>query len=700
MKLEKAASKWPEVGRIFDRVREADGIDKFYPPQADALKKGLLDGKNMVLSVPTASGKTLIAELAIMKHVLQGKKGLYLVPLRALASEKYEDLKAKYGDMAKVVLSTGDYDSKDPRLGDYDIIILTFEKMDSLLRHGVDWLRNVGVVVLDEVHLLDSVNRGPTLEMVIVKLRRMVKCQLLALSATIQNSEELGAWLDARVVESDFRPVKLWRGIYFDGEITFEGRKQGLEGTADPSVLLAKDTVKNKGQSLVFVNTRKSAEAEAEKLGKAVRVLLDGSERQRLDEIADKIMGAFDPPTFQCKRLADVVRNGSAFHHAGLGSKQRELVEKGFKSNLIKVISATPTLAMGVNLPGKRVVVRDWKRYGSYGMEPLPVLEINQLMGRAGRPKYDKEGEAVLLAKSLPEYDKLWEHYIEGQNEPISSKLGVEPVLRTHVLGLLAQEWMTKDELYELFGDTFYSYQFGHNFQLQQIINNVLDSLFEWGFIEEEDLKFRPTKLGQRIAELYIDPLTAHELIVFFGSRIKEDIVFATVLADSGEMRPLRGVRQSEEAIIFSEFEKYGLEEEQLRAFRMALIFSDWMGEKTENQLFLDYGIAPGILRTKLAIADWLLYASREICVLTGNRDWARKCSRLRKRIKYGVKEELLPLVRVRNIGRVRARLLFNSGITGPKQLKEADPRRVESLIGTKVGKKVRTQLLSDFSRN
>lgn len=693
MRLEQVAKDFPEVAKVVKRVQEADGVDRLYPPQTEAIKKGLLAGENLVMSVPTASGKTLVAELALMKQVLEGKKGLYLVPLRALASEKFQEFKEKYGDMCRVVLSTGEYDSKDSQLGQYDIIILTFEKMDSLLRHGVEWLRNIGVVVFDEIHLLDSANRGPTLEMVIVKLRRLVKCQVLALSATIQNSDELGAWLHAKIVESDFRPVKLWRGIFFDGEINFEGKKQALEGAGDASVLLTKDTIRKKGQCLVFVNTRRGAESEAEKQAAGIRGVLSPMEKQELEKLSGKILKVFDPPTVQCKRLADCVRGGSAFHHAGLGSKQRELVEQAFKSNLIKVISATPTLAMGVNLPGKRVVVRDWKRYGGYGMEPLPVLEINQLMGRAGRPKYDKEGEAVLIAKSFPEYEQLWDHYIEGLNEPISSKLGVEPVLRTHVLGLLAQEMLTKDELYSFFEDTFYSFQYGSGFKFESIINNVLDSLFEWGFIIEESLRFRPTRLGQRIAELYIDPLTAHELIELFGRGIREDIILMTALADSGEMHPLGGIRKSEGALIYSEFEKYDMEEEQLRAFRMALILSDWMNEKTEDRLFLDYGVAPGILRHKLAIADWLLFSCREICVLINEKEAAKRCAKLRNRLKYGVREELLPLVRLRNIGRIRARRLYNAGIKDVGALKETNPEKIEAILGRAIGKKVEAQL-------
>ncbi len=198
-------------------------IKELRPAQKKAVKAGLLEGKSVLVCTPTASGKTLIAELAAVKAVLeQKKKAVYIVPLKALATEKYRDFKRKYEKIAKVALSIGNLDASDPYLADYDIIITTSEKLDSLLRHHSPWLINVGVVIIDEIHLLNDPGRGPTLEILITLLRRVLKnLQIIGLSATIGNPEELAEWLGARLVEDDWRPVKLRKGVYLNGQLEF-----------------------------------------------------------------------------------------------------------------------------------------------------------------------------------------------------------------------------------------------------------------------------------------------------------------------------------------------------------------------------------------------------------------------------------------------------------------------------------------------
>lgn len=199
-------------------------ITEFRPAQKKALEAGLLEGKTLLVCTPTASGKTLIAEMAAGKSILEGKgKAVYIVPLVALANEKAKDFKKRYGHLFKVALSVGDFDSSDPHLMDYDLIICTAEKLDSLIRHHAPWLRFVSVVIVDEVHLLNDVSRGPTLEILITLLKQILPgAQIIALSATIGNPEELSKWLDARLVKDDWRPVPLHKGVYFDNTIEFE----------------------------------------------------------------------------------------------------------------------------------------------------------------------------------------------------------------------------------------------------------------------------------------------------------------------------------------------------------------------------------------------------------------------------------------------------------------------------------------------
>ncbi len=207
--------------RIYAEL-EKRGFTQLRPAQAKAIAAGLFEGKNLLICTPTASGKTLVAELAALQAIYHDKgKALYVVPLRALASEKHKTFSKDYPHL-KIGLSSGDVDSSDAYLEQHDLIITTSEKLDSLLRHRAPWLPHVRVAVFDEIHLLNDVDRGPTLEVVITILRNLLpKLQIIALSATIGNPKELAAWLGARLVEDSWRPVRLDKGIYFDGRIEF-----------------------------------------------------------------------------------------------------------------------------------------------------------------------------------------------------------------------------------------------------------------------------------------------------------------------------------------------------------------------------------------------------------------------------------------------------------------------------------------------
>jgi len=206
---------------VIERLKE-QGINKLNPAQKKALEKGVLNGKNLLVCTPTGSGKTLIATFAITKTLGKGKV-VYIVPLRALASEKYKEYKKFFDGSYKVAVSTGDIDSSSDYLAKYDMIILTVEKFDSLIRHHSSWIKDIALVVIDEVHLMNDASRGPTLEILITILKQLLKnAQLIALSATIGNPEELSEWLNAELVYDEWRPVKLHKGVYFGGEVEFK----------------------------------------------------------------------------------------------------------------------------------------------------------------------------------------------------------------------------------------------------------------------------------------------------------------------------------------------------------------------------------------------------------------------------------------------------------------------------------------------
>ena len=179
----------------------------------------LLKEKSLLICAPTASGKTLVATMAITNVIKEGK-AIYLVPLKALANEKYKEYQELFKDTNyKVVMSTGDIDSDSSYLANYDLLILTTEKLDSLLRHKISWIGEIKTVVIDEIHLLNDPSRGPTLEIIITLLKQLIKPQIIGLSATIGNPKALADWLEAKLVIDTWRPVKLHKGIFMDGEV-------------------------------------------------------------------------------------------------------------------------------------------------------------------------------------------------------------------------------------------------------------------------------------------------------------------------------------------------------------------------------------------------------------------------------------------------------------------------------------------------
>lgn len=197
-------------------------ITEFRPAQTKAINAGLLERKNLLVCTPTASGKTLIAEIAMIQGIYNKiGKAVYVVPLKALASEKFDYFKEKYPDL-RVAISIGDTDSSDNYLENYDIIITVSEKLDSLIRHKAAFIRHISTIIFDEIHLLNDPTRGPTLEIVITILKSILKnAQIIGLSATIGNPKELAKWLNAELIEDDWRPIELKKGIYSEGNIKY-----------------------------------------------------------------------------------------------------------------------------------------------------------------------------------------------------------------------------------------------------------------------------------------------------------------------------------------------------------------------------------------------------------------------------------------------------------------------------------------------
>ena len=456
MKLEEI----PLNKEIIEILREHD-ISELYPPQADAIPY-ILKNENMVLSIPTASGKSLVAYLAIVNRLIhESGKALYVVPLKALAREKYEELKLFEKLGLKVGISTGDLDDSDPRLARFDIVVCTSEKADSLLRHRVNWMNKIKVLVIDEIHLIHDPSRGPTLEVIISHFKSLnPKTQIIALSATIKNATELSIWLDAKLIQSDWRPVPLKEGVYLREEIKYDdGKIVNIEGSEKKALdKLVEDSIKKGGQVLVFVNTRRSTVSVANNLAPVIEDNLTKKDKGNLNKLLKTVKKDLPEFTSVDQKLFHCLEKGVAFHNAGLSSVQRRTVEKSFKDRIIKCIVATPTLAAGVNIPAQRVIIRDLWRYDpNFGMHPIPIFEYKQQAGRAGRPRYDKIGEAITIAKNEGQKEEIFNNYILGEMEPIFSKLGSQAALRTHLLAAISTNFVDSIEsIYKFIDSTFY----------------------------------------------------------------------------------------------------------------------------------------------------------------------------------------------------------------------------------------------------
>ena len=810
--------------RITKFLKNNWGIDSFFPPQAEALTP-VLEGKNLMLTIPTASGKSLVAYLGMINRLIgdmKGMRGAYIVPLKALANEKFEDLT----EIAKSVglsvgLAIGDRGGESSGVENSDILVCTSEKLDSILRTRSGFLENLGVVVSDEFHLLNDYSRGPTLEVTLSRIMHArPDAQIIALSATVGNSEKLSDWLGATHVKSDWRPIPLHCGIMTDLDVSIhriEGaedtdsidKKRRLSGSKNKRLQAAlMDTVSMGGQLLVFVSSRASAVKEARVLSEYLLKTVEGKSSEITDyslevwdSISRKIISGGEG-TSTGKSLSNSIKGGVGFHHAGLTQRQRKIIEDSFKKGDLQCIVATPTLAQGVNLPARRVVIRDYRRWSvvASASMPLSVMEIRQMLGRAGRPKYDEYGDAWILSKDPDEEDKLVDLYLEGDPEDVTSKLAnpmannaiEDPALLTHVLSLISSGVLTdRYSIGRFFGSTFLATQMrtevladrldeaihwlvengmltregdsdlvAQKIHDEQPSSNVeedwLDEVPSWansaasvlgielsnqreperferrrsgppifGFkkaisisedvvnsSESQTMTYLATPLGARISRLYLNPLSGRILRDGLGKAMSvlsgrdeflqvSPMSLLHLVACTPDFLPL-WLRKSDydrvqSSLHIHEREMLGtaVDHDEDRRMKGALVLQSWMEEETMSSIEKEWGVQPGDLRSRVELAEWLLYASRRIVVeddemssmdMKAHETLIEAIGEVRSRVRYGCKSDILGLVSLKGIGRVRARemskLLGVSMVSDVAELTEKDCERLSDLRG------------------
>ena len=697
---------------------KSEGYTKLYPPQEDAVKAGVLDGKSVLVSVPTASGKTLIAMLATLSHLSKNKsKVIYLTPLRALASEKFEEFKKlekTSGGKIKVAISTGDFDSKYNELDDADVIILTNETMDAMMTFQKSWIYEIGLVVSDEIHLIGDSGRGPTLEMILTRLKTGYvgkKPQIVALSATISNSSLLAEWLDCKLVESEWRPVPLSEAVYSNHTITNQDRVES-EGNLDkkretrhskPAIGLGLDIVEDGAQSLIFTMTRASSVATATEAGKFVAEQLKKDELEKLIKISKTILPReTEDQTKLVKKLADAVKNGTAFHHAGLDQRCRTIVETEFKNGNIKLLTATPTLAAGVNLPARRVIISSVFRFGLNGNAPISILEYKQMCGRAGRPQYDDEGESIIVAKGSP--NQYLEHYVDGIPESLESQILEESSLRIHLLGLIATSStfsaISEEKINEFFSQTFGGLS---DDELDDKISERLKELKTYDMITDEG-GYKPTKFGQKVFWLRIDPKTASDITTHLEDYVKgskHTFGFLHMITNLPEFYPQFGVTEKLEEKMraihdnFKHEKLYTNQKLEQDWTKGLLILHHWIDGMTYSDMSEEFNAEPGDIFQIHQNAERLAYIIREIARFWKNQVLVDELDTIRQRIRHGVPEKYLDLVRIKNVGRVRAKMLYKYNFHDRADLREASLDKLAAIdkIGMTIAKSIKLQI-------
>lgn len=812
--------------KMVEFLSDTWGITSFHPPQIEALPT-VLAGENLLLAAPTASGKTLVAQLAIFKKLVEiepGSRAIYIVPLKALASEKVTEMEELAEPLNLTVgIGIGDRSSENRKIDDADIIVCTSEKFDSLLRNRNNFLDKVSIVIADEIHLVNDAGRGPTLEINLARImHEKPDAQIVALSATVGNSQDVADWLKAKLVVSNWRPVPLRYATLADLQVEVRKEICGhaedvplpppkfLEGPKSNQVwAVLCDTIKDDGQLLCFVSTRKSAQSVAKDLAKRMKAKATKNNDEKSLKIwknlADKSRsGTEGSQTGDI--LADCLAGGVAFHHAGLTSKQRKMIEQSFKRGDLVCISATPTLAAGVNLPARRVLIRDLRRWDGNGSQLLSTMEIQQMMGRAGRPQFDDYGEAWIRCKSVLDADVMSELYFESEPEDIVSKLHLESPMRMHVLSAIATggkynrlalgeffshtflatdvpsesladnidgivDWLcdhgmvermgldeklaatiesnrqqkNKDEAEELdqteieedWDDTLPPWASAASattgvtidnspekeprpkrkgaavMGFQSASNIVRSNRFEPVLPEQEAMTYRATPFGERVARLYLDPLSGHVLqaglrkaceiiaglddeltlspysLLHLISTVPDFMVLWPRVSEGERLQRRLLSGESHELVSRDLLMQTKLDLDPLVYVKCAAAMEAWIDEISNRDIEMKFGVAPGDLRLRIELADWLLYAGREITrydegdnelLEQPRKQLIRLLDELRLRISNGCKPDLLELVAIRGVGRIRARRFAKMGVRTIEDVLELTEKDRQSL--------------------
>lgn len=687
-----------------EHLEEDRGIEKLWPPQTQALEEGATDDTNFLMVSPPGTGKTLIAELiTVNEWVSSGNPAVYLVPYVALAEEKYDDFDQTLGkDLGLDIEKATQTDYPNPaELFESQIIVMTYEKFDYYLRNYPDYVAEISCTVVDEFHMISDDTRGPNLEVAITDLMtNHPDVRIVGLSATIPNPHAVSDWLGGSFSHTpDWRHNDLHEGIclaqeqeirfYADGQQTrtesignhFDGN---YKTNAILDFLISEAERDQMGQALVFAPTRNDTKRTATSLANFIeshkRSQDFGLNREALKSIKEQIEEGPDSGKTEGE-LKNCLDSGIGFHHAGLSRHAKSILEQGFDQGHIKAVVATSTLAAGVNLPIKRVFVLDPK----LGRSEMLVSQYKNLAGRAGRPRLDEPGEAVLFATNQNQAIPTVTNYIQGDIDPLESQINFEE--HYGVLLNLVRNYPSMPELLDFLNQTF----LGHSQDVTHAdigddVGEAVTDLSRWNMLELYSDEFRLSQLGTAASKQLVSPRSIHLVINYLQNVDEIDIGDLLVtIASAPEFE--KGLRMFMDGKYWSERDKIreGLSlthiesDEFDNVITTAMVIHDWIEEKTPSTIYDDrhiddyWGtsevrerIAPIFVRILTSVAEVLEEAQPDL-----HGEYGDDLTRLARRIDYGLSDDGVPFA-THGIERNRRRVIdlrTRVGIDSPEEL-------------------------------
>lgn len=682
----------PDISNIIKNAYPQ--IKKLNPAQNAVIEAGLLnEPENYIIAIPTASGKTLLGVMAALRTIIDGGKVVYAVPLLSIQNEKYKEFKKfeEYG------IKVGKHPSSA------DLAVMVFESYDALTRFSWNTLSEVDLLIVDEFHMIGEYSRGPTIECAITRSRTLNPgMRIIALSATLENMEELSTWLGSKVVEHDYRPVPLFKEILTTEEYNTKNKN-------DVILRLLKDSMDEQSQALVFVSTRRFTESLANYLAGKIKRMIPREKKKVFKEVSEKILDVprrrGSLPTEVCLKLAECAENGMAFHHAGLFDKQKEIIEEEFREGNLLMITATPSLMYGVNLPSKNVVIRDYTRWTNQGPQPIPVFDYLQMSGRAGRPGYDKEGYSYLIAKTYAEAEELQYHYIYGDIEATNSRLleNRDAVYRQIISQIASGMAKKPEDVFKFFQETFSGFQMTHSemnseyssfFSADHVefqIKEAMDFLTEHGMIQATPNGLSATEFGMLIAKTNYSVQTAVRLKEFARADSEPDMAkLVYEICRTPDIIPIAFKGRKSREPVRERLNQAGLFVVDVKNEEAtAATLLEWMEERSEYEIENAFNVYAASTRRAAYDASQLVKFHREICQVLGIYTGLDAMETLTARLYYGVKEELLPLVvGVKRLGRRRARALVEAFGTDLRYVSREELLRIEG-IGPKTAENI-----------